>query len=65
LLRIGVRESGELIALNYMCVTPPTMWRNSVDIAENGGYLVGTLTPSFNARDFALLGLLGGISFLI
>ena len=48
-----------------MRVTPPTMWRNSVDIPENGGYLVGTLTPSFNARDFALLGLLGGISFLI
>jgi hypothetical protein len=41
------------------------MWRNSVDNSEKESYLVGTLTPSFFARDFALLGLLGGISILI
>ena len=38
------------------------MWRKTVDKPLNRGYLIGTLTPWLYARDFALLGLLGGIS---
>ena len=41
------------------------MWRNSVDKAKNWGYLIGALTPSIYARDFAPVGLLGGISLSI